>query len=138
MNRLIWSLSIGFFALSVGACALETDPTSVAEAAPTVTTVADVRNEPLPQAIAPASASSPEDALVMPIAYACTGGRSFVAAFPADGSVRISAAGETRRLAHRDAADAMMFSDGEVTLTADGAEATLSGLDGLYSGCIAG
>ena len=138
MNRLLWSFSIAFFALSVGACALETDATVQAEA-PALTTVAEVKNEPLPQAIAPASATSPEDALVMPVAYACEGGRIFTAAFPADGqSVRIAAAGETRVLPHRDAVDAVMFSDGAVTLTADGAEATLSGLDGLYAGCMAG
>jgi hypothetical protein len=142
MNRLLWSFSAAFFALSVAACASPQDETASAEG---ITPVAEVaaeqlaQNAPLPVAIAPAAPGGPEDALIVPVAYACADGRSFTAAFPADGrSVRVAAAGRSLVLPHSGAADAVMFSDGEATLTADGAEATLSGVDGLYAGCMAG
>ena len=143
MKRLIILASALSLGAALAACASPEREAASAAAEPALITVASVEtqplNAPLPMAIAPASPTSPEDALVVPIAYACQGGRSFTAAFPANGeSVRIAAAGEVRTLPHREAADTVMFSDGEVTLTAEGAEATLTGLDGSYRGCMAG
>ena len=147
MTRLLQYAAVFSLSAALAACASPSEDaatsaeasglSAVAEAQPAAMQVA--QNAPLPVAIAPAAPGSPEDALIVPIAYACEGGRSFTAAFPADGkTVRIAAAGETRTLAHRAAADAVLFSDGEATLTADGAEATLSGLDGTYVRCMAG
>ena len=145
MNRLVLLVSALSLSATLAACASPEGEASNAAAEPQLVSVANVEpqaaslNAPLPMAIAPASPTSPEDALVVPVAYACEGGRSFTAAFPANGqAVRIAAAGEVRTLPHRDAADTVMFSDGEVTLTAEGAEATLTGMDGAYRGCMAG
>ena len=142
MNRLVLLASALSLSAALAACASPEGEAANAAAEPQLMTVANVEpqpaalNAPLPMAIAPAGPGSPEDALVIPVAYACDGGRSFTAAFPANGeAVRIAAAGEVRTLPHR---DAVMFSDGEVTLTAEGAEATLTGLDGAYRGCLAG
>ena len=142
MKRLV--LLVSALSLSaLAACASPEREAAAAAAEPALVTVASVEaqplNAPLPMAIAPASPGGPEDALVVPIAYACEGGRSFTAAFPAHGEhVRIAAAGEVRVLPHKDAADTVMFSDGEMTLTAEGAEATLTGPDGSYRNCMAG
>ena len=144
MKRLVLLASaLSLISAALAGCASSEGEGTTAAAEPALITVASVEtqplNAPLPMAIAPASPSAPEDALVIPIAYACQGGRGFTAAFPANGeSVRIAAAGEVRTLPHREAADTVMFSDGEVTLTAEGAEATLTGLDGSYRGCMAG
>ena len=144
MKRLIRLASaLTLISAALAACASPERDVSSAAAEPALVTVASVEaqplNAPLPLAIAPAGPSAPEDALVMPIAYACQGGRGFTAAFPAHGeNVRIAAAGEVRVLPHKDAADTVMYSDGLVTLTAEGAEATLTGLDGSYRGCMAG
>ena len=144
MKRLIRLASaLSLISAALAACASPEREGTSAAAEPTLVTVASVDtqplNAPLPMAIAPATATSPEDALVIPVAYACQGGRGFTAAFPANGeSVRIAAAGEVRVLPHKDAADTVMYSDGQVTMTAEGAEATLTGLDGSYRGCMAG
>jgi hypothetical protein len=152
MKRLVLLASaLSLISAALAACVSpeRETPNAAAAAEPALVTVASVDpqpldgaaplNAPLPMAIAPAGPSAPEDALVIPIAYACQGGRAFTAAFPANGeSVRIAAAGEVRVLPHKDAADTVMFSDGVVTLTAEGAEATLTGPDGSYRGCMAG
>jgi hypothetical protein len=145
MNRFVVLLSALSLSAAVAACASPEGETASVAAEPQLVTVANLEAQgaalgaPLPMAIAPAAPSSPEDALVIPVTYACEGGRSFTAAFPAHGeAVRIAAAGEVRLLPHRKAADTVMFSDGDVTMTAEGAEATLTGLDGAYRGCMAG
>ena len=109
-----------------------TDAAVVAEPAPVEASI-----EALPSMTLAADA---EDALVMPVSYACEGGRSFVATFPEHGrSVTIAAAGETRVLAHRGAADTVMFADGSgATLTAEGAGATLTGMGSAFTDCLAG
>ena len=90
----------------------------------------------MPQAIA---TEGPEDALQLPVAYNCAQGRTFVAVFPGHGrSVTVAAAGETRVLPHKGAQDSVMFSDGGVTMTAEGADATLTGLGSAYTECMAG
>lgn len=111
-------------ALSEAAVVAEPAPVEASiEALPSVTLVADA-----------------EDALVMPVSYACAGDRSFIATFPEHGrTVTVAAAGETRVLAHRGAADTVMFADGSgVTLTAEGAGATLTGLGAAFTDCLAG
>ena len=126
-------------ALTLGACASPEADTTAGVEAPTMQLASGVENAPLPMAIAPASEVSPEDGLVLPVGYACEDGRSFVATYPANGkSVTIAANGETRVLPHRGAADTVLFSDGAVTLTAEGAEATLTGFGDSYRDCMAG
>lgn len=140
MNRIALIASAFALSITLTACASETDVGASAEA-PVVTMAAAeaVENAPLPMAIAPASEASPEDGLVLPVGYSCEDGRSFIATYPAHGkSVLIAAAGETRTLPHRGAADSVMFSDGDVTLTAEGPEATLTGIDQPYTACMAG
>jgi hypothetical protein len=81
-----------------------------------------------------------EDALTMPVSYSCDGDRRFVATFPEHGNaVTVAAAGEVRVLAHKGASDQLMFADASgVTLSAEGADATLTGLGEAYVGCMAG
>ena len=139
MNRL--ALLVSAFALSatLAACASPETESSAGVEAPTMQLASNPENAPLPMAIAPASELSPEDGMVLPVGYACQDGRSFVATFPANGkSVTIAAAGETRILPHRGASDSVLFTDGDVTLTADGAEATLTGIEDPYMACMAG
>ena len=145
MNRLVLLVSALSLSATLAACVSPEGEAANAAAEPQLVSVANIEpqpaplNGPLPMAIAPASPTSPEDALVIPVAYVCEGGRSFTAAFPPNGeTVRIAAAGQVRTLPHKDAADTVMFSDGEVTMTAEGAEATLTGPDGTYRGCMAG
>lgn len=92
--------------------------------------------EPLPVA----NTVVAEDALVMPVTYACGGDRSFIATYPEHGrTVMIAAAGETRVLSHRGAADTVMFADAAgATLTAEGAGATLTGMGEAFTDCMAG
>ena len=141
MKRL--ALIASAFALSAAltACASPSETEATASVEAPVMTVASntVENAPLPMAIAPATEVSPEDGLVLPVGYACQDGRSFIATYPANGkTVTIAAAGETRILPHRGASDSVIFSDGDVTLTAEGAEATLTGSDQPYTACMAG
>jgi membrane-bound inhibitor of C-type lysozyme len=141
MNRFTLIASAFVLSATLSACASqsETDASASVET-PAITMASNtVENAPLPMAIAPATESSPEDGMVLPVGYACQDGRSFIATYPANGkTVTIAAAGETRILAHRGAADTVMFSDGDVTLTAEGAEATLTGIDEPYTACMAG
>jgi len=85
-------------------------------------------------------AADAEDALVMPVTYSCGGERSFIATFPEHGrAVTVAAGGETRVLAHRGAADTVMFADAAgATLTAEGAGATLTGMGEAFTDCMAG
>ena len=141
MNRFTVLLSALSLTAALAACASPSDTTETVAAveAPQLIAVAEVQNAPLPMAIAPAAPSAPEDALVIPVSYACEGGRTFTATFPSHGEyVKIAAAGEVLTLAHREAADTVMFSDGRATLTAEGAEATLTGVDAPYTSCMAG
>ena len=140
MTRFALLASVLALSATLGACA-SPESESVAGVEQPTMQLASVSNEnaPLPMAIAPATEVSPEDGMVLPVGYACEDGRSFVVTFPANGkSVTIAAAGETRILPHRGAADSVLFSDGDVTLTADGAEATLTGFDDAYMDCMAG
>ena len=134
MNRLLLAfLAVPFAALA--GCVSQDEASSDSAEAPAIVQTAAL--EPLPQAVA---TEGPVDALQMPVSYNCAEGRTFTAVFPGHGrSVTVAAAGETRVLPHRAAADAVMFSDGGVTMTAEGADATLTGLgDGPYTECIAG
>ncbi len=134
MNRLLFVfLAVPFAALA--GCVSQDEPMSDSAEAPAAVQTASL--EPLPQAVA---TEGPVDALQLPVAYNCAGGRTFTAVFPGHGrSVTVAAAGETRVLPHRGATDAVMFSDGGVTMTAEGADATLTGLgEGAYTECMAG
>jgi hypothetical protein len=140
MNRFAILASALALSATLSACASpsETETAGVESAVMSVASNT-VENAPLPMAIAPASEASPEDGMVLPVGYACQDGRSFIATYPANGkTVTIAAAGETRILPHRGASDTVMFSDGDVTLTAEGAEATLTGIDAPYTACMAG
>ena len=136
MKRLV-VIAASLSLTALGACVSETEGSSASAEAPQIAQVASLESEPLPQAVA---AEGPVDALQLPVSYNCAEGRTFVAIFPGHGrSVTVAAAGETRVLPHRGAEDAVMFSDGGVTMTADGADATLTGLgDGAYTECMAG
>jgi hypothetical protein len=137
MTRLV-ALASALSLAALAACASETDAGSAAADAPRIAqALVEPASAPLPQAVA---VEGPVDALQLPVAYNCEQGRTFVAVFPGHGrSVTVAAAGQTRVLPHRGAADAVMFSDAGVTMTADGADATLTGLgDGPYTGCMAG
>ena len=139
MNRLAVTASALSLA-ALAACASENDgATSAAIETPQFTQVALSETTPLPQAVAIAD-EGPVDALQLPVSYNCAEGRTFVAVFPGHGrSVTVAAAGETRVLPHKGAQDSVMFSDGGVTMTADGADATLTGLgDAAYMECMAG
>ncbi len=140
MNRFAILASALALSATLSACASpsETETAGVESAVMSVASNT-VENAPLPMAIAPATETSPEDGMVLPVGYACQDGRSFIATYPANGkTVTIAAAGETRILPHRGAADTVMFSDGNVTLTAEGPEATLTGIDEPYTACMAG
>ena len=120
---------------ALAACASESEGTSASAQAPQIAQAA-AEMRPLPVAIAD---EGPVDALQMPVAYNCAEGRTFTAVFPGHGrSVTVAAAGETRVLPHKGAADAVLFTDGGVTMTADGADATLTGLGDAYTECMAG
>ena len=136
MNRLAAIASILSLA-ALGACASESESSSAAAQAPQLTQAVAVDSQPLPQAVA---LEGPVDALELPVSYNCAEGRTFTAVFPGHGrSVTVAAAGETRVRPHRSAADIVMFSEGGVTMTAEGADATLTGLgDGPYTACMAG
>ena len=139
MNRFALLVSAIALSATLSACASPEAEVAAGVEAPTMQLASNVENAPLPMAIAPASAVSPEDGMVLPVGYACEDGRSFVATYPANGkSVTIAAAGETRILPHRGASDSVLFSDGDITLTADGAEATLTGFEDAYMDCMAG
>ena len=122
---------------ALAACASETDGTAATAAAPQITQVAALETEALPSAIAD---EGPVDALQLPVSYNCAEGRTFTAVFPGHGrSVTVAAAGETRVLPHKGARDSVLFTDGGVTMTADGADATLTGLgEAAYTECMAG
>ncbi|HEX8570519.1 MAG TPA: hypothetical protein VF699_11445 [Caulobacteraceae bacterium] len=122
---------------ALAACASETDGTAATAEAPQITQVAAVDTQALPVAIAD---EGPVDALQLPVSYNCAEGRTFTAVFPGHGrSVTVAAAGETRVLPHKGARDSVMFTDGGVTMTADGADATLTGLgEAAYTECMAG
>lgn len=136
MTRLFFAAS-ALSLLALGACVSENEGSAESAAAPATVQLAAVESQALPQAVA---TEGPVDALQLPVSYNCAEGRTFTAVFPGHGrSVTVAAAGETRVLPHRSAADAVMFSDGGVTMTADGADATLTGLgDGAYTECMAG
>ena len=139
MNRLAVIASALSLA-GLAACASENDgATTAAVETPQFTQVALSETTPLPQAVSVAD-EGPVDALQLPVSYNCAEGRSFTAVFPGHGrSVTIAAAGETRVLPHKGARDAVMFSDGGVTMTAEGADATLTGLgEAAYTECMAG
>ena len=139
MNRFIAIASAVALTAAVGACVSETttDDSSASAQAPRLMQLAAAESAPLPQAVA---TEGPVDALQLPVSYNCAEGRTFTAVFPGHGrSVTVAVAGETRVLPHRGAADAVMYSDGGVTMTAEGADATLTGLgDGAYTECMAG
>lgn len=135
-------------ALVLGACASPSE-VEVASVAATADLAAPLLVEAAPleasiQALEPAPApilvADAEDALVMPVTYSCADRRSFVATFPEHGrAVTVAAAGEVRTLAHRDGADAALFTDAAgATLTAEGAGATLTGFGRAYTDCMAG
>lgn len=136
MKRLL-ALAAAASLTLLGACVSESESSDASAEAPQIVQVAAFDSAPLPQAVA---LEGPEDALELPVAYNCAQGRTFVAVFPGHGrSVTVAAAGETRVLPHRGAEDSVMFSDGGVTMTADGADATLTGLgEGAYTECMAG
>ncbi|MDP8916257.1 MAG: hypothetical protein M3M95_03440 [Pseudomonadota bacterium] len=147
MRRLA-CLSSAIGLLALGACAAPGEGPETASAALSETAAIQAAlNEPAPAeaSITPlpvvnAVTADAEDALVMPVTYSCEGGRSFVATFPEHGrAVTVAAAGETRVLAHRGAADTVMFADAAgATLTAEGAGATLTGMGEAYTDCMAG
>ena len=146
--RRVALISSLFGLLTLAACAAPGEGPETASAAlsePAATQVALVEPAPFEDSIQPLPVANPaptaaEDALVLPVSYACEGDRSFIATFPEHGrTVTIAAAGETRVLAHRGATDAVMFSDGNgATLTAEGAGATLTGMGEAFTGCMAG
>ena len=134
MNRLLFAfLAIPFAALA--GCVSQDEASSDSAEAPAIVQTASL--EPLPQAVA---TEGPVDALQLPVSYNCAEGRTFTAVFPGHGrSVTVAAAGETRVLPHKGSTDAVLFTDGAATMTADGADATLTGLgDGAYTECMAG
>lgn len=94
--------------------------------------------EPAPAA-APVLAVGPEDALTLPVQYACQGGAAFSAVFPSDGrSVTVTTAGVTRTLDLVEGADTPFYRRNGVQLAADGASADLTGAAMDYNGCTAG
>lgn len=138
--------------LALGACASpnEGEVAAAAPAAVRAEAVATLEAAPVEastEALQPAAPvlvqasleGDAEDALVMPVTYSCSGGRSFIATFPEHGrTVTVAAAGETRVLQHRDG-DAALFADtAGAALVAEGAEASLTGLGEGYAGCMAG
>ncbi len=136
-------LSCALALAGLAACAspseMETQAAARTEAAVAVAEPAPVEASTQALPAVTRVAMAPEDALVLPITYQCEGDRSFIATFPEHGtSVTIAAAGETRVLAHKGANDAAMFTDGSATLTADGAEATLTGFGAAFTACVAG
>ena len=136
MNRLFFAAS-ALSLLALGACVSENEAQSESAAGPEVVQMAAADSEPLPQAVA---TEGPVDALQLPVSYNCAEGRTFTAVFPGHGrSVTVAAAGETRVLPHKGAADAVLFTDGSATMTAEGADATLTGLgDAPFTECMAG
>ena len=134
--------------LAVAACAAPgegPETTSAALSEPASVQMAAAEPAPIEASITPLPvanviAADAEDALVLPVTYACEGDRSFIATFPEHGrTVTVAAAGETRVLAHRGASDAVMFADGAgATLTAEGAGATLTGMGEVFADCMAG
>jgi len=137
--------SSGALALSLFALAACASP----EAEIGATAAAPVAEAPAVEAsIAPLASETPalvqvadaEDALVLPVTYSCSDGRSFIATFPEHGrTVTVAAAGETRVLAHKGKSEDFIFADASgATLTAEGAGAALTGIGGAYLDCMAG
>lgn len=144
------ALSLGAALFALAACASpEAEIATVATAqAPEAASPALVEAPPVEASVAALAPEAPallqvaetEDALTLPVAYSCAGGRTFVATFPGHGrSVTVAAAGETRVLQHRGKAEDFVFADGQgATLTAEGAGAALTGLGGSFTDCMAG
>lgn len=83
----------------------------------------------------------PMDSIVdAPIAYACTGGRSFTVTYPASGKrARVSAGGVTKSLPLAASASGARYASGDYEVWSKGESATLKGFPGgPYGGCSAG
>lgn len=111
-----------------------------AAAEPLATTNLIVVSAPETEAASSAVFSAgPEDALTLPVQYACQNGTGFSAIFPTDGrSVIVTIKGVTRTLDLVEGADTPFYRRNGVQLAADGASAALTGAGQDYSGCVAG